>query len=357
MNNLKEKLKALHEKTYSKQEDCKPYFNRLKFDPKAFYIHNPKNSEKISAFINFLEAQKAGSIYESTPDCLKGSPSEDILISTVDRYGFPIRTIYNMESELIRTDPYYTSDVLSKFYRDYYRGIYTWGYNEAEFFHEQHTRGVYFYKFILNVLGNMPRTVLDYGCGMGGTLLPFFLSQADCMGLDYGDDYVQIGKRSGLDLRTIDSDRVLNDLTDRKKFDLVILSHVIEHIKNPTQFLHDIKNVLSPKSILLIQVPLIESIPVDYGSDLLRYFQNAHVWSFCKKTLTDLMGNSGFRQLAHDGKNTFLFENKLTGKMTDEQQDQRCTILDEIKKFEFNFQKKHSLANRVRKKLSGYLNK
>lgn len=60
------------------------------------------------------------------------------------------------------------------------------------------------------------------------------------------------------------------------KFDLIVLRHVLEHIKYPTDFIADIKNLLSPDGVLFIEVPntksdIMEKIEV-FTPDHVSYF-------------------------------------------------------------------------------------
>jgi SAM-dependent methyltransferase len=74
------------------------------------------------------------------------------------------------------------------------------------------------------------------------------------------------------------------------KFDLIILKHVFEHIKNPVKFLDQIKTILQPRGRLYIEVPdLIRSL--DHFVD---DFVPDHVSFFSKDTLLHMLRKSGF---------------------------------------------------------------
>ena len=75
------------------------------------------------------------------------------------------------------------------------------------------------------------------------------------------------------------------------KFDVIIMSHVLEHTVNCKEILSNLKNIISDKGILFIEVPNCENI------DVLKHSINEqpHIHHFTKKSLQKLLENSGFR--------------------------------------------------------------
>jgi len=81
-----------------------------------------------------------------------------------------------------------------------------------------------------------------------------------------------------------------------KKFDLVILSQVLEHIENPENFLLKIKGILKPTGVLAIALPNINSILVK----ILKDKDNGCLWVpehltyFSKIGINALLSVTGF---------------------------------------------------------------
>lgn len=71
------------------------------------------------------------------------------------------------------------------------------------------------------------------------------------------------------------------------KFDIIILTHVIEHIVSPRTFLNNLKEILSGKKIIFFQLPDIIYNPFDY----IIY---DHVTNFSLKSFKHLMCDLGF---------------------------------------------------------------
>lgn len=269
-----------------------PYFKRLSFpleiDTEDMHEFNKVEREAI------IEKHNQKQIPYIKNNCLLSNKTStnDLLLATTDRYGIPINTILNLENGLIRSDPYYSKDWLSIFYKKYYRDIYTNGLmSNSKIIIEQITRGESYFSIIEenNITFN---TILDYGCGMGGMLIPFAIRGYKTYGIDYGEDFIEIGKNIGINELYIGGfDELINN---NQKFDLIILSHIIEHIPDLDVFLNKIKLIMNPGAHIFIAVPGIDNIHIDYKSNFLLYLQSAHSWYFTKNTLSAILNKFNF---------------------------------------------------------------
>jgi SAM-dependent methyltransferase len=106
------------------------------------------------------------------------------------------------------------------------------------------------------------KTVLDVGGG-NGKLLDFFLKvKCRCFLVDY-NRYPKPGiERLG---------NTVNDIPNGVEFDVLICSHVLEHVPNPMEFLADLRLHLKPDGKAYFEVPLqiwygipIEAEPVTH---------------------------------------------------------------------------------------------
>ncbi len=89
----------------------------------------------------------------------------------------------------------------------------------------------------------------------------------------------------------------LADLDKNERFDLILLSHVLEHIVEPVPFLKEVAARLTAQGLVYILVP-------NYGSLFVRHlYRNSwraclpfqHVWYFVPASLRKLLGMCGFR--------------------------------------------------------------
>lgn len=79
-------------------------------------------------------------------------------------------------------------------------------------------------------------------------------------------------------------------------FDLVIFNHVLEHMENPVDILKKANQVLKKDGAILIDVPSFASLSARISGAGWRYIlPKEHRWHFTPKSLTALLGKSGFR--------------------------------------------------------------
>lgn len=131
-------------------------------------------------------------------------------------------------------------------------------------------------------------SILEIGCGHGGILQHFRNNGAIVQGCDLRAKATAFGKEKGLRLVT----GGVESLNARpKSFDLIILSHVLEHIANPTDFLHSVERLLKPDGYLYIEVPGIENPKI-----VSRRFaaQLGHLIYFDQRSLLGLVKDCGF---------------------------------------------------------------
>jgi SAM-dependent methyltransferase len=221
------------------------------------------------------------------PSCLDGE--EEIVVAEVERYGLPLRTVLSRRSGLMRSDPYYDPGYLATFYRDHYRHLYRpKRFSMSWFFAEQVRHGQRIMEKLPAKLRAGAR-VLDVGCGMGGALVAFAMEGCEVVGFDYGEDYAAKGRRLGLDVRIGGFETVANE----RPFDLIMMSHVIEHISDPISFARNAAKLLAAEGWCYIEVPGIFNIRAGYGGDVLTYLQNAHQWHFTSGTLQAVLARGG----------------------------------------------------------------
>lgn len=79
-------------------------------------------------------------------------------------------------------------------------------------------------------------------------------------------------------------------------FDLVVFNHVLEHMEDPIGILKKANRVLKKDGIILIDVPNFASLSARiFGSSWQYILPKEHRWHFTPKSLTALLGKSGFK--------------------------------------------------------------
>jgi 2-polyprenyl-3-methyl-5-hydroxy-6-metoxy-1,4-benzoquinol methylase len=152
--------------------------------------------------------------------------------------------------------------------------------------------------FIQELKLSQTKHLLEIGLGDG-----VFLSKAHqkfkCSGIDpsLGYDYVKDYLRK---LDIVIYDLSLEEFKSNKKFDIICCFLVLEHIKEPHQFLQKIKGLLNDDGVIIIEVPDLETYNSSYSDSLLTH---EHVYHYNIDTLNYLMFNNGLELIAYNNKN------------------------------------------------------
>lgn len=147
--------------------------------------------------------------------------------------------------------------------------------------HTKHKHTGYHNFFIKNIRAG--EHVLDIGCGNGFLSYDIITHVRDIklFGIDLNKSYIKFAKEnfqhSNLKFRVGDA---LTDLPD-EKFDVVILSNVLEHLKHRVEFLTQIRSKIGPSKYLIRvplferdwRVPLMKELGLDYRLDPTHYVE------------------------------------------------------------------------------------
>ena len=96
--------------------------------------------------------------------------------------------------------------------------------------------------------------VLDVGCGWAQALLFFKDKGMNCYGFDPAPEAIEYGLSKGLNVKHAGMDNM--DVFGGKKFDVVMLMNVLEHLGDPIQVIEEIQQkVLVPGGVIVIDVP------------------------------------------------------------------------------------------------------
>ena len=251
----------------------------------------PMNPLQMATREQMLAKYADGTYSTVAVPCLCGTEG-GLTVAELDRYGLPSPSVLCPVCGVVRTSPRLTDESLATFYDNEYRPLYEGSLTAKEDFLElQLARGLNIRHFVSDLL-QPGGSVVDLGCGAGWTLLPFREAGHPVAGCDLGSSFLEAGRARGLDLRHGDH----TTLKDIAPFDLIILSHVFEHITDPRKLMAEIKPMLAPAGLVYIEVPGLRAIPTSFG-DPLRYFQNAHLWSFDLGSLTSVMTSCGYRRV------------------------------------------------------------
>ncbi len=160
-----------------------------------------------------------------------------------------------------------------------------------------------YFDFINNEISDY-KSVLDIGCGKGKKIFDFNNIGKNTSGIELSEKYIEIHKLFDLDT----SYGFIKDIN--QKYDLIILSHVLEHLTN-------LKTVVEQLSEITNKYIFIE-IPGHIKK--FQSVQNAHNYYFSINTLNFFMLNNKFKLIslkyAKDNEFIFALYEKATNKNT-----------------------------------------
>jgi len=227
--------------------------------------------------------------------CLCGG-REFHLLSEKDSYGIPVRIVICRQCGIIFQNPRMTQEEFNLFYREYFSGISFNGYAVAPedyFFWRKKDGPSAIYECVKDVL-RPDIHILEIGCGAGGVLERFREIGCQVTGIDLNNEYIAYGKSRGLDLHCCHAEDFVK--RDRRKFDIVILAHVLEHFLDIEKELEIIKKLLKPQGFLYVEIPGIKGFSLGaHQYDFLNSLQLAHTYYFDRDTFVQMMSWYGFR--------------------------------------------------------------
>jgi 2-polyprenyl-3-methyl-5-hydroxy-6-metoxy-1,4-benzoquinol methylase len=150
--------------------------------------------------------------------------------------------------------------------------------------------------------------VLDVGCGAGDLITVLLRAGIDVTGIELNDAAVADAQLRGLPVRKAD----LRELIAKRsgKFDVVILSHVLEHVRDPVAFLRDANALMPVGGFLHLALPNGGSPGLTRERDkwpALCY--PAHLYHFDLENLRDLLYQCGFSTVS--SRQAFLWQDHL----------------------------------------------
>jgi ubiquinone/menaquinone biosynthesis C-methylase UbiE len=164
------------------------------------------------------------------------------------------------------------------------------------------------------LLRRPPGRILDVGCGSGNFLAALRRKGWEVYATEFSDAAVAMARNRGITVHhgSVEDARYSDDF-----FDAITMWHVLEHVPAPRETLDELRRILKPDGLLVIEVPDSASLTFrlcrrDWmGLDIPRHLQH-----FTPATLVRLLNDTGFtpvsRQTFHHWDFLFSFNSFLS---------------------------------------------
>ena len=226
----------------------------------------------------------------ATRPCPISGSKDSVVISSKDRHGKPLRNVMSLESGLIYVDPVpfeNTEEFYKTDYRKSYKGV-----------HSPKPKHVYRAGNIaLQRLSRLSKLLpkgarcLDAGSSSGEFVYLLNSTGFDAQGVEANLPYADY---SQAELYISVTRSAFSEFNTEKKFDIITMFHVLEHLENPVRDLSHLRKFLKPGGKLIIEVPNI----LYPNMAFCHKWHPGHLFSFTNDTLALLIEKAGFRTLS-----------------------------------------------------------
>jgi len=135
-------------------------------------------------------------------------------------------------------------------------------------------------------------SILEIGCATGALLSAFAAEGWRAVGIEIGPSMAAYARRTfGLDVKTGTLESVA---VDASSFDVVIATHLIEHLNDPRSFLKEAHRALSPGGRLFLITPNIDGFQGRLQGARWRSAIRDHLYLFSANTLRKMLQDEGF---------------------------------------------------------------
>jgi 2-polyprenyl-3-methyl-5-hydroxy-6-metoxy-1,4-benzoquinol methylase len=138
------------------------------------------------------------------------------------------------------------------------------------------------------------KRALDIGASNGFYLVELRNKGWEVHGVEVDAEAARYAREQyGLSIRTGAAEDVLGDFPD-EHFDLVTMWHVLEHLFDPLQVLSEVRRILKPGGILMLELPNLHCLPSALFGKYWGYLDvPRHLYHFTPQTLSTMLAKAG----------------------------------------------------------------
>lgn len=155
-----------------------------------------------------------------------------------------------------------------------------------------------FYKLLLAIDGDISfhgrmgtGRLLDIGCNEGRGLALYTRNGFAAEGLELNSNAAATARARGFAVH----EKLVEDFEPAEKYDVAVLSNVLEHTLDPRDALKHVKRILKPDGQVWISLPNVDSaLAKRYGRDWVNWHVPFHIVHFSESRLRRLLTETGF---------------------------------------------------------------
>lgn len=222
--------------------------------------------------------------------CGQGDP---VPLADADRHGIPSPTVVCRTCGLVYVASRPDEQALRRFYNEDYFDLYASksAMDAAALYDIQRRQGGGVADFVRRSGVPDPGRVFDVGCGTGGMLANYAERGAAIAGVDYSEQLVAYGNsRLGAGTLAVGG---IEALQNKGQGDLVIASHLIEHVTDPVAWAMSLREFIAPEGHVYVLTPGLRTYTTRFDG-LASQLLNMHLFYFTLGTLSMVMARAGF---------------------------------------------------------------
>lgn len=167
-------------------------------------------------------------------------------------------------------------------------------YHRDEIYIEEETLFRNIFQKRINIISKFSKSgrALEIGCSTGIMLSLLQEKGWSVTGVEMSKKAAEIAKKRGINIIT----KPFEEISVKENFDLVILNHTLEHLKDPVSVLKKISKLLMPGGLLFVDVPNFGGLSAKLqGKNWPLLLPREHRWHFSYKALEILLEKIGFK--------------------------------------------------------------
>jgi SAM-dependent methyltransferase len=144
------------------------------------------------------------------------------------------------------------------------------------------------------------RRLLDVGCGIGHLVRTASRRGWDAQGIDLAEDAIAVATAHGVSCRRAD---FFGEEFDGQRFDVIVMSELIEHVPEPVRFLRRARDLLSEDGILYLTTPNFDCLTRRVRGGSWTPIHPEHLSYFSRRTLIDAIVHADLRVVFAETRN------------------------------------------------------